>query len=139
MATGDDMRHVDDSLAGQLLGSLELAVLRALWEGNPATVRTVLERINAGRDSNLAYTSVMTVLDRLHDKELVTRRQVGRAYEYTPVHQEEAGLVDHLGQQQVAALVDRLGDVALVHFAATLEDLDDGTREQLRALAQRED
>lgn len=139
MATGDDMRHVDDSTAAQLLGSLELAVLRALWEGAPATVRTVLERINARRDSNLAYTSVMTVLDRLHDKELVTREQAGRAYEYTPVHVDEAALVDHLGERQVAALVDRLGDVALVHFAATLEDLDDGTRQQLQALVRRED
>ena len=90
------MRHVDDSTAAQLLGSLELAVLRALWAGAPATVRAVLERINARRDSDLAYTSVMTVLDRLHDKELVTREQAGRAYEYTPVHDDEAGLVDLL-------------------------------------------
>lgn len=133
------MQNDDDSTAAQLLGSLELAVLRALWKGSPATVRTVLERVNAQRDADLAYTSVMTVLDRLHDKQIVTREQSGRAYEYVPVHDHEAALVDHLGQQQVAALVDRLGDVALVHFAATLDDLDAGTREQLQALAQRED
>lgn len=139
MTTGTHMRNADDSPAALLMGSLELAVLRALWTGAPATVRTVLGRVNDGRDGDLAYTSVMTVLDRLHDKELVTREQSGRAYEYTPVHDDEDGLVDHLGRQQVAELVEQLGDVALVHFAATLDVLDDRTREQLRALARRED
>lgn len=125
--------------AASLLGSLELAVLRALWIEHPSTVRTVLDHVNGQRDEDLAYTSVMTVLDRLHDKGLVTRARSGRAYEYEPSHDDETALVDHLGQQQVADLVDRLGDVALVHFAAMLDDLDPGTRDQLRALARRED
>jgi predicted transcriptional regulator len=129
----------DPGSAAALLGSLELAVLRALWIDAPATVRTVLEHVNGGRDDDLAYTSVMTVLDRLHDKGLVTRGRSGRAYRYEPAHADEAALVDHIGRQQVASLVDRLGDVALVHFAATLDDLDPGTREQLRSLARRED
>lgn len=129
----------DAGPAASLLGSLELAVLRALWTEHPSTVRTVLDEVNGQRDEDLAYTSVMTVLDRLHDKGLVTRARFGRAYEYEPSHADESALVDHLGQQQVADLVDRLGDVALVHFAATLDDLDPGTRDQLQALARRED
>ena len=115
-----------------------MAVLRALWFGAPATVRTVLERVNDTRDEPLAYTSVMTVLDRLHTKELVSRTQAGRAFEYEPVHSDEEALVDHLGQREVAGLVDRLGDVALLHFAAALDGLDPATRAQLEQVARRE-
>jgi len=133
------MSTSDRASAASLLGSLELRVLRALWLGAPATVRTVLERVNETRDSPLAYTTVMTVLDRLHSKGLVARAREGRAYEYAPVHADEDALVDQLGKHEVDQLVQRLGDVALVHFAATLDDLDSGTRAQLETLARRDD
>lgn len=119
----------------ELLGSLELSAMRALWVGSPATVRLVLERVNATRPDALAYTSVMTVLDRLHDKGLVTRERAGRAWEYTPVHEDETRLVGHLGRRQVDELVDRFGTVALVHFVAALDELDVATRRQLEELA----
>lgn len=133
------MPPAEPSPATGLLGSLELAVLRALWAGAPATVRTVLGRVNGGRAEELAYTSVMTVLDRLHDKELVTREPRGRAYEYSPVDPDEEALVSHLGQRQVHDLVDRLGDVALIHFVAALDNVDPRTMERLRALGQQDD
>ena len=133
------MPSIERRPAAGLLGSLELAALRALWVGSPATVRTVLERVNADRAAPLAYTSVMTVLDRLHDKELVTRESRGRAYEYTPVDPDEQHLVDHLSSRQVTELVDQLGEVALVHFAAALDKVDPQTMERLRALGQTDD
>lgn len=125
--------------AAELLGALELAVMRALWDDPPASVRSVLDAVNTSRDEPLAYTSVMTVLDRLHDKELVARERQGRAYLYTPVHHDEQQLVQHLGRQRVDDLVARLGDVALVQFAARLHELDPDTREALERLAARRD
>lgn len=63
------------------LGDLEAEVMNRLWEsGQTCTVREVLEDLN--RDRRLAYTTVMTVLDNLHKKGLVTREPVGRAYRY---------------------------------------------------------
>jgi predicted transcriptional regulator len=118
-----------------LVGPLEYAALRALWEGAPANVGTVLDRINRARGSEdrLAYTTVMTVLARLHEKGLLDRVKAGRGYDYTPRFDEEA-LVRHLGQQEVSGLVERYGDVVLAHFASALEDADPATRRRIADL-----
>jgi predicted transcriptional regulator len=55
-----------------------------VWEWNrPVTVREVLEDLRQGR--SIAYTTVMTVLDNLHQKGWVRREQEGRAYRYEAV------------------------------------------------------
>jgi len=110
--------RVDD-----LLGPLEAACMRALWRRAPATVAEALERVNARREPPLAYTTVMTVLSRLHEKGHVTRERRGRGYAYTPVFSEDE-LVEVLSRREVDQLVDRYGDVALAHFAETLRQAD---------------
>ena len=67
------------------LGPLEKQLLKVLWECGSATVRELLARI----DSNLAYTTVMTTLDRLYKKHLLDRRIEGRAFRYVPRHTPE--------------------------------------------------
>ena len=63
------------------LGDLERAVLEVLWHASsPRTVREVYDELATGRD--LAYTTVMTVLDRLAKKDLVVQERDGRAYRY---------------------------------------------------------
>lgn len=61
-------------------GDLEYAVLAALWEIGRASAREVHERVGAPRE--LVYTTTAKVLDRLHDKGLVSRRKVGKAFMY---------------------------------------------------------
>lgn len=111
--------------AQRLLGPLEYEVMRSLWASAPASVSQVQESLNETRadEDGLAYTTVMTVLARLTDKELLDRTKVGRGYEYSPRY-DEAALVEHLGGLAVAELVDRYGEVALAKFAAALEDAD---------------
>jgi predicted transcriptional regulator len=78
------------------LGELERVVMERLWEaavaGGPdfagATVREVHESLEGERE--LAYTTVMTVLDRLAKKDLVTRERDGRAWRYLPADTREA-------------------------------------------------
>lgn len=62
------------------LGPLEQRVLDALWARGSATVRELLQ---AGCD-DLAYTTVMTTLDRLFKKNLLLRSEEGRAFRYVP-------------------------------------------------------
>lgn len=65
-------------------GELEAAVMERLWSwGRPAIVREVLEDLRKERD--LAYTTVMTVMDNLYRKGWLTREREGRAYRYQPV------------------------------------------------------
>jgi len=75
------------------LGPLEERILEALWERGSSTVREVLQ---AGQ-ADLAYTTVMTTLDRLYKKGLLRREAEGRAFRYAPrftreeMHREVAG------------------------------------------------
>ncbi|MDX3522184.1 BlaI/MecI/CopY family transcriptional regulator [Streptomyces scabiei] len=66
------------------LGELEDAVMTRVWKWNrPVTVREVLEDLQNER--SIAYTTVMTVLDNLHQKGWVRREAEGRAYRYEAV------------------------------------------------------
>jgi predicted transcriptional regulator len=75
------------------LGPLEQRMLDALWARGSATVR---ELVDDGCQ-DLAYTTVMTTLDRLFKKSLLTRAEEGRAFRYSPrvsreeLHREVAG------------------------------------------------
>lgn len=75
------------------LGPLEQRLLEALWERRNATVRELV----ADSCQDLAYTTVMTTLDRLYKKNLLSREAEGRAFRYAPritreeLHREAAG------------------------------------------------
>jgi predicted transcriptional regulator len=96
--------------AGRLLGPLEAEVMKILWKGGrPMTVRALLERINKGREPQLAYTTVMTVMARLVDKGVLARRREGRGYVYEPEVGDQAELA-------VRNVMREFGDSALAHF-----------------------
>lgn len=61
---------------------LELSCLKALWSLQEGNVRDVQQIVAQSRP--LAYTTIMTVLDRLVRKGRITRRKVGRAFLYAP-------------------------------------------------------
>lgn len=62
-----------------IFGPLETRVLETLWAlGGPATVREVHQRFKG-----IAYTTLMTTLDRLHRKGVLEREKSGRAFAYT--------------------------------------------------------
>ena len=61
-----------------MLTPLELKIMQALWTGGPGTVAAVQERL----DSDLAYTTVQTMLNVLLRKKAVRRTPAGRAFTY---------------------------------------------------------
>ncbi len=106
-----------------LLGPLEAECMRALWTHQAATVADVLTTVNERHDPELAYTTIMTVLSRLHDKGYATRQREGRSYTYQPAFNEHE-LVELLSRRDVDALVDRYGQAALAQFADALRRAD---------------
>jgi len=67
---------------------LELACLRALWHLEQGNVHAVREIV--GQSRPLAYTTIMTVLDRLVRKGKITRIKQGRSYTYAPTQSRDA-------------------------------------------------
>ncbi len=116
---GDDLE--------KLLGPLEADVVRAAWAiGEPATVRQLLERINQRRSPQLAYTTVMTVMNRLADKGVFRRHKQGRGYAYEPVAGDTAGLA-------VRGVLRDFGDAAMAQFVEEARS-DPETLRRLRRL-----
>jgi predicted transcriptional regulator len=101
------------------LGELERAVMDVLWDHSPpaATGLTVRDVAEALHDRGLAYTTVMTVLDRLAGKGMVRRERTGRAWSYRPAASREA----YIARLMLDAL-DLAGsrDAALVRFARSV-------------------
>jgi predicted transcriptional regulator len=94
----------------ELLGPLEAEVMEIVWATDgPVSVRAMLERLNHGRRQQLAYTTVMTVMARLVEKEVLSRRREGRGYMY------EARVSDP-AEIAVRGVVREFGDAALAHF-----------------------
>jgi predicted transcriptional regulator len=62
------------------LGELETDVMKIVWTGDWTSVRDVYEALR--RERSIAYTTVMTVMGRLHDKDMLDRKQDGRTYLY---------------------------------------------------------
>jgi predicted transcriptional regulator len=116
---GTWLRGASDPLRSAL-GHLERAIMDTMWRGGDFAVRDVRARLSPP----LAYTTVMTTLDRLYKKGLVLRRREGRAYVYTAAierHELEAsmttGLLDGMlshgpeaTEPFLSNLVDAVGD-----------------------------
>jgi len=107
--------------------------MEEVWKRGEATVRQVLDALNRG-SKRRAYTTVMTIMARLDRKGLLTRRREGKMDVYSPLIDRDA-YVDARAQAEVSALVDEFGDVALVHFARQVDELDDERLQRLRSLA----
>jgi predicted transcriptional regulator len=115
-------------------GELEAVIMERLWErGSPALVREILDDLR--RDRDLAYTTVMTVMDNLHRKGWLRRELDGRAWRYEPIGSRSA-YTAALMNDALETSADRRR--ALAHFAlqmsphdaAILRDaLDQGLRE----------
>ena len=63
----------------------ELAILQVLWESGPSTVRQVQDKLNEREAKQIAYTSVLTILQIMVDKGLVTRDESSKSHIYTAV------------------------------------------------------
>lgn len=87
-----------------------------LWAaGRPMLVREVLEELREQRP--LAYTTVMTVMDKLHRKGWLTREREGRAYLYQPSASRETYAAELMSQA-----FSQAGDATttLIHFIETM-------------------
>jgi predicted transcriptional regulator len=100
-------------------GELEAAVLAVLQTARePLSPGEVRDRL----DDDLAYTTVVTILSRLHVKGVLERRKEGRAFVYTPVADEPG-----LAARRLARLLDAEPDreAVLARFVSSLSEADE--------------
>jgi predicted transcriptional regulator len=128
------MARSRDQAPPPALHELEAEIMEEVWRQGEATVKRVMEALNRKAKQPRAYTTYMTVMQRLDEKALLDRTRSGRSDTYTPTLSREEYQELRAGAQ-VQGLVDEFGDVALAHFAKSLQTLDPARRRQLRRLA----
>ncbi|WP_034092609.1 BlaI/MecI/CopY family transcriptional regulator [Streptacidiphilus albus] len=109
-------------------GELEAGVLGVLWAGSgPLTPADVQSALGGG----LARTTVATILSRLHEKGVVVRTRVGRAFAYAPA--QEAQDAPGLAARRMRSELDKGADrqTVLARFVSGLSPDDE---QLLRAL-----
>jgi BlaI family penicillinase repressor len=77
----------------------EFELIEILWPLGEASVKQVWEKVNPAR--GLAYTTVMTVLEKMHRKGILSQRRAGKAYLYSPnINRVEAlqGVFQHMSE-----------------------------------------
>lgn len=95
---------------------------------SPGEVQTALGTRPGSDAPQLSYSTVVTILTRLHDKKSLVRHRDGRAFRYEPVA-DEAGLA----ARRLAALLDGQSDrqAVLSRFVADLSDNDEALLRRL--------
>jgi BlaI family penicillinase repressor len=88
----------------------ELEALKVLWDRGEATVRDICDALNTGGEE-LAYTTVLSLLQVMEQKGLVTHRSLGKAYVYLPSIEREKTL-----RQLATGFLDRVFDGALDEY-----------------------
>jgi BlaI family penicillinase repressor len=109
------------------LGDLQLRIMQVLWERGESTVTEVIDHLPAGSD--LAYTTVATMLRKMETRDLVAHRNEGRTFVYRPNIAAQAvtrSMADHL--------VDRLFEGSLTDVVTYLLTTREVSRAELGRL-----
>ncbi len=126
------------------LGKLERETMNEVWKQKEVSVRVV----ETAFDERVAYTTIMTTLDRLYKKGLLKRRKEGRAFLYSPRYtpeELERGVTEDVisslldaGTERVEPVLACIVDAVSEHDRVLLDDLERLVREKRRSLENKE-
>ena len=126
------------------LGPLEREVMETLWRHPNRVTGVSVRDIHMDFNERLAYTTLMTTLDRLHKKGLLDRRKQGRAFFYSPRFSPDEfergvtrNVIDMLlgrGADGVEPILACIIDAVSDHDRAMLDELDRLIKEKRREL-----
>ncbi len=103
------------------LGELEQLIMNVVWRQASATVRDVHVLLQEKR--GIAYTTVMTTMDRLTKKGILQRHKIGKAYSYQAAQTESE--LSHATTHAIFDMVlNQYGDLAIAQFIDTVERFD---------------
>jgi predicted transcriptional regulator len=126
----------DLARATSLLGPLEARIMRAVWTGKLRDDFVVRDALTVTPE--LAYTTLMTTLNRLATKGLLvaSQRPSERAHRYRAAGTPHDYMIEAT-RVRARELVDRFGDSALAAFAAELGEISSRDLQRLRRLRRR--
>jgi predicted transcriptional regulator len=97
----------------RVLGELETRILETVWALGEPTVKEVTAQLGP----QTHFKTVMTVMNRMVEKQLLTRRSRGRQFVYTAVLDREA-FVQQVANRVLSGLLSDFGSPTMTHFLA---------------------
>ena len=111
------------------LGDLERKIMEIIWESEgPVSVSDVVRVLS--RKRKIAYTTVMTIMGRLVDKGILTRKLSGSSYQYLPKVSQEKFIAKSVHNIFTTA-VSTLGQEAVTYFVKEIKRLNPKKRQEL--------
>jgi predicted transcriptional regulator len=107
------------------LGELEQQIMDIVWECKNCSARDVLNKLET--DKKLAYTTVATILQRLFDKGLLTRKENTAGHIYSPKISKEK-YTKNVAQSFLKNFISSFGDTAIASFADSIDKLPEKKR-----------
>ncbi len=125
-----DMR-LDRSGLKMVLGELEFIIMDYLWDKKNVAVRDVLRELSANRE--IAYTTIMTTMDRLWKKGLLERNNEGKTFLYTPAQSKE-NIIQSMIKKVFDSILPDVTDSSMSYFINSLEKINPDMLDELDEL-----
>jgi predicted transcriptional regulator len=122
----------------KVLGPLESQIMAVVWQMKQATASDVHHALQATRqleNRDIAYTTVMTTMSRLYEKNILSRRKVGMSFVYTPAL-DQAAFIDLVVKSVLDSLVGEFGEPVFRYFLDYIAQNEDRRRELARLLGE---
>ncbi|CAG7644490.1 hypothetical protein PAESOLCIP111_04719 [Paenibacillus solanacearum] len=112
----------------RFFGPLEARIMNVLWTSSEIAIKDVQARLE--RDQAINFNTVMTVMNRLVEKGVLTKRSVGRTSLYRPLLSKEH-FMENQSKELTHELIEEFGPLVVNHMIEALEEADQELLEQL--------
>jgi predicted transcriptional regulator len=124
-------------LIARELGPAQAEIMHVVWRMQGATVPEIHAEITRKRP-DVAYTTVLTLVQRLYARDLLEREPEGRTFRYRATRSRDE-LLAVWSDELIDRLIDDYGQIAIARLDDRLQLLDAERRKKLRAAAERDD
>ena len=107
----------------KILGELEAEIMEIIWQQKISTVREICNHLSRARKKALSFNTIMTIMNRLVEKNLLEKRGGENCYEYKPKLTKKEFL-DNISNRVIKDLMKDFKPYVLAHFAENLDNDD---------------
>lgn len=106
----------------RFFGPLEAKIMNILWNSSELAIKDVQQKLE--KEKKTSFNTVMTVMNRLVEKEVLTKRMEGRGSLYRPVLTKN-DFLERQSKELMNGLIDEFGQLVVSHMIDSLEEADE--------------
>jgi predicted transcriptional regulator len=120
--------RVDQEGLNRFFGPLESKIMDILWNRNDSSIKEV--QLILEKEKPINFNTVMTVMNRLVEKNILTKRLEGRTSLFKPLTTKE-DFINNQSKKLTENLLDEFGELVVNHMLDSLKEVDDNLLQKL--------